>query len=52
MLPPLDDVLQDLADLDGIEIVHRHTGVRAVIEGRFHSGDGEVVQLVVRRTAA
>ena len=49
LLPTLADVEGDFADCDGAVIVHRFSGVRSVVEGPLHSGDGHVVQLVVRR---
>lgn len=45
LLARLDDVVDELA---GLEIVHRFDGVRAVHEGRHHSGDAHVVQVVAR----
>lgn len=48
LLHPLDDVL---ADLEGCTIEHAFTGVRAVLEGRAHRGDGYVVQVIARRGA-
>ncbi|MCO5099300.1 MAG: class I SAM-dependent methyltransferase [Burkholderiaceae bacterium] len=47
LLASLDDVV---AELDGLRIVHRFDGVRAVHEGRHHRGDAHVVQLVARRS--
>ncbi len=55
MLPTLADLTQDFADLDsvdGLTTEHQFAGVRPVIEGALHSGNGEVVQLVLRRTGA
>lgn len=46
LLHPLDDVL---ADLDGCTIEHAFAGVRTVLEGRAHRGDGHVVQVIARR---
>jgi len=46
LLHPLDDVL---ADFEGATIEHAFTGVRTVLEGRGHRGDGHVVQVIVRR---
>jgi hypothetical protein len=51
LLPSLADVLHDFVGLDGTETLHQFAGVRPVIEGALHSGNGEVVQVVVRRTA-
>ena len=48
LLPALDDVLQDFI---GCSIEHRFAGVRSVHEGRLHSGDGYVVQVIARRPA-
>jgi SAM-dependent methyltransferase len=49
LLPTLADVEGDFADCTGAAIVHRFSGVRSVVEGPLHSGDGHVVQLVVRK---
>ena len=49
LLPTLADVEADFAGCPGAAIVHRFSGVRSVVEGPLHSGDGHVVQLVVRR---
>ena len=49
LLPTLADIEGDFADCDGAVIVHRFSGVRSVVEGPLHSGDGHVVQLVVRK---
>lgn len=49
LLPTLADVEGDFAGCDGAVIVHRFSGVRSVVEGPLHSGDGHVVQLVVRK---
>lgn len=46
LLHPLDDVL---ADLEGCAIEHAFSGVRPVLEGRAHRGDGYVVQVIARR---
>ncbi len=48
LLADLDDVI---GELDGLELVHRFDGVRAVHEGRHHHGDAHVVQVVARRKA-
>ncbi|MEY2688455.1 MAG: hypothetical protein RL375_2653 [Pseudomonadota bacterium] len=52
MLASLPEVLQDVAGPPGLDIEHRHAGVRPVIEGSLHNGPGDVVQLVVRRRGA
>lgn len=49
LLPTLANVEGDFAGFPGATIVHRFSGLRSVIEGPLHSGDGHVVQLVVRR---
>ncbi|HLT25809.1 MAG TPA: class I SAM-dependent methyltransferase [Zeimonas sp.] len=46
LLARLDDVVAELA---GLEIVHRFDGVRPVHEGRHHRGDAHVVQVVARK---
>lgn len=48
LLPPLDELLGDFC---GCVIEHRFSGVRAVNEGAFHSGDGHVNQIVARKPA-
>ena len=52
MLPALADLQQDFAGLPGLTVHHQFAGVRPVIEGALHSGNGEVVQLVLRRDVA
>ena len=49
LLPTLAEVEGDFADCNGAAIEHRFSGVRSVVEGPLHSGDGHVVQLVVRK---
>ena len=49
LLQTLVDVANDFADCAGATIVHRFSGVRRVVEGPLHTGDGHVVQLVVRK---
>jgi SAM-dependent methyltransferase len=51
LLQTLADVANDFADCAGATIVHRFSGVRRVVEGPLHTGDGHVVQLVVRKNA-
>ena len=46
LLHPLDDVL---ADFEGCAIGHAFAGVRTVLEGRGHRGDGFVVQVIVQK---
>lgn len=46
LLHPLDDVLADFA---GCAIEHAYMGVRPVLEGNAHRGDGHVVQVIARR---
>jgi SAM-dependent methyltransferase len=46
LLHPLDDVLADVA---GCAIEHAFAGVRTVLEGRAHRGDGYVVQVIARK---
>ena len=52
LLPTLAAVEADFDGLADITIEHRFSGVRAVIEGSLHRGDGHVVQLIARRLAA
>lgn len=49
LLPTLEDVESDFAGCAGATVVHRFSGVRSVVEGLLHSGNGHVVQLVVRK---
>ncbi len=49
LLPPLADVL---GDFEGCTIEHAFTGVRRVLAGRAHQGDGYVVQVIARRRTA
>lgn len=49
LLPQIDEVRPDF---DGARIEHAFAGLREVNEGALHRGLAEVVQLVVRRTAA
>lgn len=51
LLPTLADVEADCADCTGTMIEHRFSGVRRVLEGPLHSGEGHVVQLVLRQGA-
>lgn len=51
LLPALAEVEADFEGLPGLAVRHRFHGVRPVHEGPLHHGDGEVVQLVVERTA-
>lgn len=51
LLVNLDEVAADFAGDPSCAIVHRFQGVRAVHEGPLHQGDGEVVQLIVRKNA-
>ena len=47
LLAPLETLLAELA---GLEIEHQAALVRNVAEGRFHTGEASVVQVVARRT--
>ncbi len=46
LLATLEDVL---GELDGLEIEHQAALVRNVTEGRFHSGEASVVQVLARK---
>lgn len=46
LLAPLDTIV---AELEGLKIEHRAALVRNVGEGRFHTGDACVVQVVARK---
>jgi len=39
-----------LRDLQGLEIEHQATLVRTVTEGRFHTGEASVIQVLARKT--
>ena len=47
LLAPLEVILREL---DGLEIEHQAALVRNVSEGRFHTGEASVVQVVARKT--
>jgi hypothetical protein len=49
LLPTLADIESDFDGCQNVAIDHRFSGVRQVLEGPLHGGDGHVVQLVVRR---
>jgi citrate lyase subunit beta/citryl-CoA lyase len=49
LLPPLADVAADFDGLAGCELLHQWTGVRRVVEGPLHTGEGFVTQLVLRK---
>jgi SAM-dependent methyltransferase len=49
LLPTLADVEGDFEACDDTTLEHRFTGVRHIVEGPLHTGDGHVVQLVVRK---
>lgn len=46
LLAPLEVIV---AELDGLEIEHQAALVRNVTEGRFHTGDASVVQVLARK---
>jgi SAM-dependent methyltransferase len=46
MLASLDEILNEL---NGLEIVHRAALVRNVTEGKFHTGNASVVQVLARK---
>ena len=52
LLPTLADVEGEFAACQDATIEHRFSGVRHIVEGPLHSGDGHVVQLVVRRKSS
>jgi SAM-dependent methyltransferase len=52
LLPTLADVESEFAACDDATIDHRFSGVRRVVEGPLHNGDGHVVQLVVRKASS
>ena len=51
--PPVAELTMTLAglqkELDGLEIVIGHERIREVIEGRYHTGEAAVVQLLARK---
>lgn len=46
MLPPLDEVK---ASLTGLHIVHAHDVDREVLEGKYHTGMSNVIEVTARR---
>lgn len=46
LLAPLDVIV---AELDGLEIEHQAALVREVSEGKFHTGEASVVQILARK---
>lgn len=46
LLAPLPTILAELA---GLEIIHQAALVRNVTEGKFHSGEASVIQVLARR---
>ncbi|HKJ21547.1 MAG TPA: SAM-dependent methyltransferase, partial [Gammaproteobacteria bacterium] len=51
--PPDVDKLMSLAglreELEGLEFVHAMETVRDVVEGRYHTGPGAVVQVLAKK---
>lgn len=52
--PPVAELMMDLqslkVELQGLELLHAEEIVREVIEGKYHTGQGAVVQVVARKT--
>jgi len=52
--PPTAELMMDLqglkVELEGLELIHAEEKVREIIEGKYHSGQGAVVQVVARKT--
>ncbi|HYG77066.1 MAG TPA: class I SAM-dependent methyltransferase [Planctomycetota bacterium] len=46
LLAPLEVILRELS---GLEIAHQAALVRTVTEGRFHSGEASVIQVIARK---
>ncbi|WP_146403291.1 class I SAM-dependent methyltransferase [Planctomycetes bacterium CA13] len=53
--PPNPDLMMSLAmlqqELDGLDILHGYELEREVVEGKYHTGIGSVVQILARRTS-
>ncbi len=49
LLPTLSELEEDFAGCADALIEHRFSGVRHIVEGPLHNGDGHVVQVVVRK---
>lgn len=53
--PPTAELMMDLQslkiELAGLELVHAEEKVRDVIEGKYHTGQGAVVQVIARKLA-
>ncbi len=49
LLAPLEVIVGELAGEGGLEIEHRAALVRNVGEGKFHTGEASVVQVVARK---
>lgn len=51
--PPVAELMMDLAsleiELEGLEILHAAEIVREVVEGKYHTGQGAVVQVIARK---
>jgi hypothetical protein len=51
--PPVSDLLYDLdeikLELNGLQFMQAHQKVRKVIEGKYHTGEGSVIQILARK---
>ena len=51
--PPTAELMMDLqslkVELEGLELLHAEEKVRDVVEGKYHTGQGAVVQVVARK---
>ncbi len=54
--PPTAELMMDLQslklELQGLELLHAEEKVRDVVEGRYHTGQGAVVQIVAKKSTA
>lgn len=51
--PPTAELMMDLQslkiELQGLELLHAEEKVREVVEGKYHTGQGAVVQIIARK---
>jgi SAM-dependent methyltransferase len=53
--PPMAELMMDLEslklELEGLELLHAEEKIREVVEGKYHTGKGAVVQVLARKPA-
>lgn len=51
--PPMAELMMDLEslklELEGLELLHAEEKIREVVEGKYHTGKGAVVQVLARK---